>query len=59
MKMMRETIDVVLKEGYRDQVKIMVGGAPVNQDFANSIGADGYAPDAGSAVRMAKSLLAR
>jgi 5-methyltetrahydrofolate--homocysteine methyltransferase len=34
-----------------------VGGAPVTQDFADSIGADGYAPDAGSAVKLAKALL--
>jgi 5-methyltetrahydrofolate--homocysteine methyltransferase len=40
-------------------VKIMVGGAPVNQEFADEIGADGYAPDAGSAVDKAKSLVAQ
>jgi 5-methyltetrahydrofolate--homocysteine methyltransferase len=39
------------------EVKVMVGGAPVTQDFADSIGADGYAPDAGQAVRKAKELL--
>ncbi len=57
MPMMKETIDLVVKNGIRDQVKIMVGGAPVTQDFADSIGADGYAPDAGSAVKLAKALL--
>jgi 5-methyltetrahydrofolate--homocysteine methyltransferase len=57
MPMMKETIDLVVKNGIREQVKIMVGGAPVTQDFADSIGADGYAPDAGSAVKLAKALL--
>jgi 5-methyltetrahydrofolate--homocysteine methyltransferase len=44
--------------GLRDQVKIMIGGAPVTQEFANSIGADGFAPDASSATRVARQLLA-
>lgn len=57
MPMMKETIDEVVKEGLRDQVKILIGGAPVTQKFANDIGADGYAPDAGSATKMAKSLI--
>ncbi len=43
--------------GIRDQVKIMVGGAPVTEAFKEEIGADGYAPDAASAVRVAKHLL--
>jgi 5-methyltetrahydrofolate--homocysteine methyltransferase len=43
--------------GIRDKVKILVGGAPVTQAYATAIGADGYAPDAGSATRLAKSLL--
>ena len=41
----------------RDSLKIMVGGAPVNDKFAMDIGADGYAVDAGEAVDVAKSLL--
>jgi len=57
MPMMKETIDEVVKEGLRNQVKILIGGAPVTQKFANDIGADGYAPDAGSATKMAKSLI--
>ena len=57
MSMMKETIDAVKESGLRDRVKIIIGGAPVNQDFAQKIGADGYAPDAGSATRLAKSLL--
>ncbi len=42
----------------RDQVKILVGGAPVTEAFAKEIGADGYAPDAGSAAKLAKTLTA-
>jgi len=57
MSTMKETIDAVKEIGLRDQVKIIVGGAPVNQDFANEIGADGYAPDAGSATKLAKALI--
>jgi 5-methyltetrahydrofolate--homocysteine methyltransferase len=43
--------------GLRDRVKVLVGGAPLTQDFADRIGADGYAPDASQAVKVAKSLL--
>jgi 5-methyltetrahydrofolate--homocysteine methyltransferase len=57
MGMMKETIDAINEGGIRDRVKIMIGGAPVTQDYADSIGADGYAPDAGSATKLAKSLL--
>ncbi len=57
MPMLKQTIDMVVECGLRDRVKIMVGGAPVTQDFADKIGADGYAADAGSAAKMAKELL--
>jgi len=57
MPMMRETVAAVAKAGLRDQVKILVGGAPVTQAFAEEIGADGYAPDAGSATKLAKALM--
>jgi len=57
MGMMKETVDAVKESGLRDRIKIIVGGAPVNQAFAEKIGADGYAPDAGSATRLAKALL--
>lgn len=53
---MHEVIKVIEDAGIRDRVKIMVGGAPVTQEFADSIGADGTAPDAASAVRLAKKL---
>ena len=51
-------IQALEQAGVRDQVKIMVGGAPVTEAFKQEIGADGYAPDAASAVRVAKDLLA-
>jgi 5-methyltetrahydrofolate--homocysteine methyltransferase len=55
MPMMKQTVDVIVESGLRDQVKILVGGAPVTQAFADEIGADGFAPDAGSATKLAKS----
>ncbi len=58
MPMMKQTVDAIVEAGLRDQVKIMVGGAPVTQAFADEIGADGFAADAGSASKLAKSLAA-
>ncbi|MEW5786011.1 MAG: corrinoid protein [Bacillota bacterium] len=58
MLAMKETIDYLQEAGLRNTVKVMIGGAPVSSDFATEIGADGYAPDGGSAVDLAKSLLA-
>ena len=46
-----------VKEGIRDKVVLMIGGAPVTQEYADSIGADGYAPDSAAAVDKAKELL--
>jgi len=57
MPMMKKTVDAIKESGLRDKVKIMVGGAPVTQTFSDEIGADGFAPDAGSASKLAKSLL--
>jgi len=57
MPMMKQTVDAIVESGLRDQVKILVGGAPVTQAFADGIGADGFAADAGSAARLAKSLV--
>lgn len=57
MPMLETTVKAIVDAGLREQVKIMVGGAPVNQEFADRIGADGFAPDAGSAARFAKNLL--
>jgi 5-methyltetrahydrofolate--homocysteine methyltransferase len=56
MPMMKKTIDVLVESGIRDSVKIIVGGAPVTQAFASEIGADGFASDAGSANKLAKTL---
>ncbi|BCL61782.1 corrinoid methyltransferase [Desulfomarina profundi] len=57
MPMMKQTIDALSESGLRAQVKVMVGGAPVTQEFANVIGADAFAPDAGSAAKRAKELV--
>ena len=56
MPSMKRTIDALVEAGLREKVKVMVGGAPVTQVFADEIGADGYAPDAASAVELARSL---
>ena len=58
MPNMKKTIDLLTEMGLRDKIKIMVGGAPITEEFAKSIGADGYAPDAGSATRWAKQVVA-
>ena len=52
-----ETIDAIKEAGLRDKIKIMIGGAPVTQEFADRIGADEYAKDAWEAVTKAKNLL--
>ena len=57
MPMMKETIDAIVESGVRDRVKILVGGAPVTQAFADEIGADGFAADAGAASKLAKSFV--
>ena len=57
MPSMKTTIEALAKAGLRDRVKVLVGGAPVTASFAESIGADGYAPDAVSAVDMARELI--
>jgi len=57
MPSMRDTIGIVAKAGIRDRVKILIGGAPITSEFADEIGADGYAEDAPGAVTKAKELL--
>jgi 5-methyltetrahydrofolate--homocysteine methyltransferase len=57
MPNMKVTIEALKAAGVRDQVKVMVGGAPLTQVYADQIGADGFAPDASAAVRKAKDLL--
>jgi 5-methyltetrahydrofolate--homocysteine methyltransferase len=58
MPAMKRTIDALQKAGLRDRVKVMVGGAPVSQAYADEIGADGYARDSTQAVVRAKELRA-
>jgi len=54
---MDRTIKALIDAGIRDQVIVLVGGAPVNQDFADKIGADGYASNAASAADLAKEMI--
>jgi methylmalonyl-CoA mutase cobalamin-binding domain/chain len=58
MPMFKANMNALEKSGLRDQVIVMVGGAPVTQEYADAVGADGYASDASAAVKLAKSLLA-
>jgi 5-methyltetrahydrofolate--homocysteine methyltransferase len=58
MLAMKATIDALAAAGLRDKVKVIVGGAPVTQDFADEIGADGFAYDGGAAIDLCKSLIA-
>lgn len=53
----KEIIELLQEEGLRDQVKVIIGGAPINQAWADKIGADGYGEDALSAVALCKKLL--
>ena len=57
MPMFKVNIHEITKAGLRDEVIIMVGGAPVTQEYADAVGADGYAADASTAVRLAKELI--
>jgi 5-methyltetrahydrofolate--homocysteine methyltransferase len=57
MPNMKNTIDALVEAGIRDQVKVMIGGAPITQAYADQIGADGFAEDASRAVAKAKVLL--
>jgi len=58
MPEMQKTIEVLKKEAIRDQVKVIVGGAPIDQGFADKIGADGFGKDAVAAVQLARKLMA-
>ena len=57
MPNMKVTIEALKAAGVRDNVKIMIGGAPLTQAYAEQIGADGYSPDASAAVRKVKELV--
>lgn len=58
MGQMKSTLEALDAAGKRGKVKVIVGGAPVTEEFARNIGADGFAPDASRAVALAKSLIA-
>jgi 5-methyltetrahydrofolate--homocysteine methyltransferase len=57
MVYMKEVIEAVEKEDLKSKVKVIIGGAPITQAYADEIGADGYAPDAASGVDLTKNLL--
>jgi 5-methyltetrahydrofolate--homocysteine methyltransferase len=57
MPSMGATVEALKEAGLREGVRVMIGGAPITQDFADNIGADGFAPDASSASRRAKALV--
>src|SRR5450432_2420017 len=59
MPMFKANINALEKAGIRNDVLVMVGGAPVTQEYATAVGADGYAADASTAVRLAKELIAQ
>jgi len=54
---MKDTIELMKEEGVKDQVAVIVGGAPISQDFSDEVGADGFAPDAASAVDLCNQLV--
>jgi 5-methyltetrahydrofolate--homocysteine methyltransferase len=57
MPNMQTTIEALKAAGVRDKVKVLIGGAPITDAYAEKIGADGYAPDASRAVKLAKALV--
>lgn len=57
MPNMKNVVEALKQSGVRDRVRVIIGGAPVNQAYADQIGADGYAPDASSAVRKVRELM--
>ena len=58
MLAMKDIIDQLKEEGMRDKIKVIIGGAPISEEFSDEIGADGFAPDAGSATELCQRLLA-
>jgi methanogenic corrinoid protein MtbC1 len=59
MLQQRNVIEALIEASLRDKVKVLVGGAPVSERWAKEIGADGFAKDAGEAVRAAKKLIGK
>ena len=58
MPALRDTVKALNEQPWRSKIKVMVGGAPITQEFADEIGADCYTPDAASAAQAAKALVA-
>lgn len=58
MTALKSTVEALNSEDFRSHIKVMVGGAPITQEFADEIGADAYTPDAASAAQKAKELVA-
>jgi len=58
MEALKATVQVIIEAGYKGKVKVIVGGAPVTQEFADDIGADAYCPDAGAAADKVIQLIA-
>jgi 5-methyltetrahydrofolate--homocysteine methyltransferase len=54
---MKDTLQKLIDEGMRDNIKVMIGGAPIDQDFCDLIGADGYAPDAPAGLVLANTFV--
>jgi len=54
---MKDTLQALIDEGMRDNIKVIIGGAPIDQDFCDLIGADGYAPDAPAGLALAKTFV--
>jgi 5-methyltetrahydrofolate--homocysteine methyltransferase len=59
MPMFKANINALEKAGLRDKVIVLVGGAPVTQEYADAVAADGYAADASAAVKLSKDLIAK
>ncbi len=58
MPALQQTVAAINEASWRSKVRVMVGGAPITQEFADTIGADAYTPDAASAAKKAKELAA-
>ena len=54
---MKDVVDLLIEQGLKPKVKVMVGGAPISEEFAKSVGADGWAPDAPEAVKVFDRLM--
>lgn len=57
MNRMKDVVDLACEQGIRDKVKIMIGGAPITEEFCRQVGADAYTPDAATCAEVARSFL--